>query len=226
MPQPWSVTESTTQFPSQLRADQDLAPVRGGFPGVENEIDEDLLDLFGIDQHRRDAPRSVARDWSPAPSRVARVAVTSSFKSHSLFAPDSSFLLQKRHAAGHRPDLFHALGDDAHGVFAEFRVFIMDRQVFQGQGKGRGDVLEVMHEKGGKGLKGLHFFRPAEAFEEPVVEQHAGGLLADGFQEVEILVGKRLPAWAIVQGHHAEEFPAYRQGGAVADGYIANGWRF
>ncbi len=80
----------------------------------------------------------------------------------------------------------------------------MDGQVLEHQAEGGRGILQIVDKERGHGLKSFKFAGLQKFLGQKDIAQPGGHLIANAFEQVKILLGKRHAADAITQNHQAK----------------------
>src|SRR4051794_34438346 len=96
----------------------------------------------------------------------------------------------------------------------------MRGQILQHERESGSGILEIMNKEGGHRLKGFDLFVLHGLLRKLDIQQAGGGLVADGFEQIEILRPISEAAHAVAESDKAEQFGAgdQRNADAIAAG--------
>src|ERR1035438_9912216 len=188
-----------------------------GFPGVKHQVRKDFLYLRRVQPHLGQRAKLFDKLHTRS-SLLGFESVVDEFVQVAFDRLDRQFVPEYGKPADHIIDVGDGLGNAAQGVFPELRVLIMDRQILQHQGKGGGGILEVVNKERGHGLEGLELFGLGQPLRQLNAQEAGGGLVADGFDEVQVLHRKRHAAHPVSEGQDPKQFAPgdHRHADAVA----------
>src|ERR1035441_1042522 len=187
-----------------------------GFTGVKHQVRKDFLNLRRVQPHLGQRAKLLDKlhTWSLL---LGFERVVDEFVQVAFDRLDGEFVTQNGEPADHVIDVGDGLGNTAQGVLPELRVLVMDRQILQHRREGGGSFLEVVKKKRGHGLEGLELFGLRQPLRQLNVQEAGGGLVADGFEEVQVLHRKRHAAHPISQGQDPQQLASgnHRHANAV-----------
>ena len=172
-------------MPGGLHAD--LAAGADGFVGVEHEVNDDVLNLLGIELDFRQrfeigGEFNLCRGLPPAESGGDYFV---QIGSHGF---EFRFLAQDAQPADEVVHVVDGFGNAAQHIGAKFRVVKMQRQVLQHQRQRGGGVFQIVREEGGHGAERLLFVRLHEFSRELDGEQARADVAADAAQQVQFFL--------------------------------------
>lgn len=197
-------------------ADVDFAVGRDGFTGIKDEIDDDFLELFGVEGDRGYGMEITDEAMLIGGGAEVVEGLGDQGGEVGGLGGGVQLLPEAGEAGDEVVKVFDAFGHGTEGIIAEGGVGEVTVEVLQGEGEGGSGIFEVVDKEGGHGLESLHFLIADQLGGQLEAEEIGGDLITDAFEEVEVFGGEGGGADSVAEDEDAEEAVGGEQ--RLADG--------